>query len=184
MRLFTVTIFLALAATAAKAADGDVAVDAWVSGMMKRIPFTDGVFDSTTFTAYSESYLSGLVSHYRELGESPKKRAEAAGDAFRIHEIDTRTERLIGNATKYVHDTARGMAATLDPSATGNVRKKDAKRILSELAGLADSNGNGVLDSYEAAIAEAAFARGTDLRQPGAEAALGRELDQASIHWN
>jgi hypothetical protein len=76
------------------------------------------------------------------------------------------------------------MAATLDPAGTGNVRKKDARRILSELAGLADSDGNGFLDSYEATIAEAAFARGTDLRQPGAEAALGRELDQASIHWN
>jgi hypothetical protein len=184
MRFFAVTIVLALAAAPANAADGDVAVDVWVSGMMKRIPFKDGVFDSAAFTSYSESYLSGLVTHYRELGENPRKRAEAAGDAFRVHEIDTRTERLIGNATRYVHDTARGMAATLDPAGTGNVKRKDAKRILSDLAGLADSDGNGVLDRYEAAIAEAAFARGTDLRKPGAEAALGREIDQASIHWN
>lgn len=184
MRFFAVTIVLALAVAPANAADGDVPLDSWVSGMMKRIPFKNGVFDSAAFAEYSESYLSGLVSHYRELGENPRRRAEAAGDAFRVHEIDTRTERLIGNATKYVHDTARGMAATLDPDGTGNVNKKDARRILLELAGLADSDGNGTLDIYEAAIAEAAFARGTDLRQPGAEAALGREIDRAAIHWN
>jgi hypothetical protein len=184
MRFFATTMVLALAAFPAAAADGDVSVDSWVSTMMKRIPFKDGIFDAEAFTAYSESYLDGLVTHYRELGENPRRRAEKAGDAFSVHEIDTRTERLIGNATRYVHDTARGMAATLDPTGSGNVKKKDARRILNDLAGLADSDGNGVLDTYEAAIAEAAFARGTDLRQPGAEAALSREIDQASIHWN
>jgi hypothetical protein len=184
MRFLAATIVLAMAAVPATSADGDIAVGAWVSGMMKRIPFKDGIFDAEAFHAYSESYLSGLVSHYRDLSESPRRRAAAAGDAFRLHEIDERTERLIGNATRYVHETARGMAATLDPAGTGNVRKKDAKRILSDLAGLADTDSNGVLDTYEAAIAEAAFARGTDLRQPGAGDALGREIDHALIHWN
>jgi hypothetical protein len=175
---------LAISALPAVAADGDLAKREWVEDMMRRIPFRDGIFDKDALVSRSQSYLDTLVSHYRQIGQQPRRRAEQAGDAFKIHEIDSRTERLIGNATTYVKTTADGMAATLDPEGAGNVGKKDAARRLMELADKADGDGNGVLDRYEAAIAEAAFAKGVDLATPGAEASLRRELERTSSYWN
>jgi hypothetical protein len=181
MKFLALVLTISLAATPSLGADG-VPISSWVSGMMKRIPFKDGIFDAEALTRYSEDYLSSLVSHYRETGSSPRQKAERAGNAFLVHEIESRTERLIGRATQYVHETVHGMAVTLDPNGLGNVTKTDAKRILTEIADLADSDKNGVLDQFESAIAEAAFAQGRDLREPGVEAAIEREIDQASIH--
>jgi hypothetical protein len=152
--------------------------------MMRRLPFKDGVFDRETFRSYSESYLKNLAAHYKAISEKPRLKAVENGDAIKVRDIDSRTEKMVGEATRYVHDTARGMASTLDPEGTGTVKKKDARRKLEGLASLADGNGDGVLDGYEAAIAEAAFAKGVDLSKPGAYTALDRELDPAAVRWN
>lgn len=186
MRLtFVTTVFLTFATCpAVMAADGDRAIDSWVSGMMRRIPFKDGVFNRQALAERSQDYLAGLVTHYREIGERPRRRAEEAGNAFRVHEIENRTEIMIGQATRYVESTAAGMAATIDPSGSGHVTRKEARERLVMLAEHADSNRNGVLDRYEAALAEAAFAKGIDLARPESEATLLRDMDNSLAYWD
>lgn len=185
MRLVIVTaVMLGAAWTFASAADGEQALETWVSGMMRRVPFTDGVFDRQALIRQSQGYLDGLVTHYREIGERPRRRAEEAGNAFRVHEIDDRTEQMIGKARRYVEATTSGMAATVDPEGTGHVTAQEARGRLLVLARAADANRDGFLGEYEAMIAEAAFARGVDLSKPGTEAALQREFEDAKASWD
>ena len=180
---YVATICVAMAGCPATAADGDQPIGSWVSEMMRRIPFKDGYFNREALMRQSQTYLEGLVTHYREIGERPRRRAEEAGNAFRVHEIESRTEKMIGRATKYVHATSAGMVATLDPDGTGQVTRKNAQERLGQLADRADTNGDGLLDRYEAALAEAAFAKGVDLALPQAEMALQHELDLPFSDW-
>ncbi|NTF17782.1 hypothetical protein G6L37_05165 [Agrobacterium rubi] len=180
---FVVTVFVALAACPASAYDGEQTLDSWVSGMLRRVPFKDGFFNHEALVKHSQGYLEGLITHYRTVGERPRRRAEEAGDVFRVHEIDDRTAKMIGEAETYVSSTTAGMTMTLDPEGTGKVTRKAARERLEQLAEKADSNRDGMLDRFEATIAEAAFAKGVDLGEPSAEIALQRELDLSLSYW-
>jgi hypothetical protein len=174
-----VLLIALLSATSVRCADGDLDVSEWVSGMLKRLPFAHGELDRLAFKASSRAYLDGIVSAYVTSGGKMKASAERAGDAIRAATIDDRTRRLVDGATAYVKDTEAGMLATLDPEGSGGtIRLKDARRRLTDLAVLADMDGNKVLDRYEAALAEAAFAKGRDLALPGEASRLMRELDE------
>lgn len=172
-----------LAAGSARAADGDQPVDEWVTGMLRRIPFVMGSVDRKEFQTVADGYLEGLIAHYRTLNEGPRIRAERAGDTRRVRLIDLRTEKLIQDARTYVRDTEAGMMKTLDPDETGGIDRKAARRILTALASHADINADGILDRYEAAIAEAAFAKGRDLGQPGEIRKLMSEFDRSPVAW-
>lgn len=179
-----IVLITVLCASGARCADGDVEVADWVAGMLKRLPFSHGELDRQAFHASSSAYLDGMVSTYVSSGDKMKARAEQAGDAIRAAMIADRTRRLVDGATAYVKDTEAGMLLTLDPEGSGGpVRLKDARRRLHDLASLADMDGNKVLDRYEAALAEAAFAKGRDLSAPGEVRRLMNELDEAVFAW-
>lgn len=183
MKNIAVLLIGFLLATTARGADGDLTVAEWVAGMLKRLPFSHGEFDREVFHESSRVYLDGLVSAYVTIGGKQKASAERVGDAVRAATIEDRTRRLVEDATAYVKNTEAGMLTTLDPQKTGRVRFKEARRRLTDLATLADLDGNRVLDRYEAALAEAAFAKGRDLSRPGEARLLMRELDEIPLVW-
>lgn len=183
-QIFILLLGLCLVVPAARAADGDQSIDDWVTSMLRRIPFaTMGSVDRKEFQADAHRYLDGLIAHYTMMSANLRSRAEKAGDTARVRLIDERTSRLIEEATMYVRDTEIGMMRTLDPEGKGDVGRRGARKILSALAAHADMNSDGVLDRYEAILAEAAFAKGRDLGSPGEIRRLIIELDRSPMAW-
>lgn len=179
-----VAMTVLLAASSPRAADADPTVSEWVANMLHRLPFAHGHLDRKAFHASSRAYLDGIVSAYVTSGSRLEANAQLAGDAIRAATIAERTRRLVDGATTYVDETEAGMLATLDPAQSGDpIRLKEARLRLTELATLADVDGNGVLDRYEAEIAEAAFAKGRDLSRPGEARRLMREIEEVPFAW-
>jgi hypothetical protein len=158
-------------------------IDEWSTDMLRKLPFINGEMTAKSYAEVSRAYVENMSKFYWQLNENKIKAAKKSGRKRAVGLFEQQRDRQIERLKTYAQDTEKGVMKSLDPHGEGRVRLGDARRILMEIAKRADFNGNGVLETIEADVAEAAFVRGFDLVDPRYIDNLINEIDRDETWW-
>lgn len=184
MRKIIATFLMTFSCCTAASAGSDVrGLDEWSAEMLRKLPFVNGQMTARNYADVSRAYVENMTTFYTESAEHKVNAARKAGrkraENYFEHQRDQQIERI----KVYARDTEIGVMKSLDPLNTGVVKIGDARRILLEFAKRSDFNNNGMLEALEADMAEAAFVRGVDLKDPYAIDKMMQELDRDDTWW-
>lgn len=153
-------------------------IDDWSSDMLQNLPFINGEMNAKNYADVSKAYVENMSKFYWQVTENKIRAAKKADRKMAVAIFEQQRDRQIERLKTYAYETEKGVMKSLDPHREGRILLGDARRILIEIAERADFNKNGVLEPIEAAIAEAAFVRGFDLKDPKAIDKFIYEIDQ------